>query len=55
MLNCRKNAQKTGGFWTAVAERSGDTAFRAPHPFQSGVALRFPPHSKTAANFRFLN
>jgi hypothetical protein len=42
-----------------VAERSGDTAFvrtgrertidnRRPH--ESGVALRFPPHSKTSRN-----
>ena len=53
MRDCRKRTQKTGEFWTAVAERSGDTAFRASHPVQSGVALRFPPHSKAAANFRF--
>jgi hypothetical protein len=41
--------------WTAVAERSGDTAFLCPEnqiqaanasPFQSGVALRLPPQSK---------
>ena len=32
--------------WTAVAERSGDTAFFRPNGFQSGVALRFPPQSK---------
>jgi hypothetical protein len=42
-------------FWTAVVERSGDTAFGRKtitvgscnaHPCESGVALRFPPHSK---------
>jgi hypothetical protein len=42
--------------WTAVAERSGDTAFarkkisRTHHhhrAHESGVALRFPPQSKT--------
>jgi len=34
--------------WSAVAERSGDTAFsrlRKLAPCESGVALRFPPHS----------
>jgi len=45
--------------WTAVAERSGDTAFaramryRANQnlcPHESGVALRFPPQSKTSRN-----
>jgi len=39
--------QKARTIWSAVAERSGDTAFRAPANFQSGVALRFPPQSKT--------
>jgi hypothetical protein len=43
-----------------VAERSGDTAFAGAervrtidnfHPHESGVALRFPPHSKTSRNF----
>lgn len=35
-------------FWTAVAERSGDTAFgNADVPGKSGAALRFPPQSKT--------
>ena len=42
--------------WTAVAERSGDTAFERTEDFQfyealraleSGVALRFPPQSMT--------
>jgi hypothetical protein len=33
-------------FWSAVAERSGDTAFQLGQSFQSGVALRFPPQSK---------
>jgi hypothetical protein len=42
--------------WTAVAERSGDTAFARAggeqvnenlRPYESGVALRFPPQSKT--------
>jgi len=32
--------------WTAVAERSADTASRVDHRTESGVALRFPPHSK---------
>src|SRR5919109_253457 len=35
--------------WSAVAERSGDTAFRLDAHgalSQSGVALRFPPQSK---------
>ena len=45
-----------GVSWTAVAERSGDTAFgrmeesRGKNIFragESGVALRFPPQSKT--------
>jgi hypothetical protein len=31
--------------WSAVAERSADTAFGATIPSESGVALRFPPHS----------
>jgi hypothetical protein len=34
-------------FWTAVAERSGDTAFATEATSKSGVALRFPPQSKT--------
>jgi hypothetical protein len=34
--------------WTAVAERNGDTAF---DEHESGVALRFPPHSKTSRTF----
>jgi hypothetical protein len=34
-------------FWTAVAERSGDTAFAPEATPKSGVALRFPPQSKT--------
>jgi hypothetical protein len=34
-------------FWTAVAERSGDTAFATEATPKSGVALRFPPQSKT--------
>jgi hypothetical protein len=38
--------QKAWTIWSAVAERSGDTAFQAPANFQSGVALRFPPQSK---------
>jgi hypothetical protein len=37
-------------FWTALAERSGDSAFDGTIPavvfFQSGVALRLPPQSK---------
>ena len=36
------------GFWTAVAERSGDTAFTTTITTKSGVALRFPPQSKMA-------
>jgi hypothetical protein len=45
-------------FWTAVAERSGDTALGRTGEFQSirdgrahenGVALRFPPQSKMLA------
>jgi hypothetical protein len=40
----RRNRRETGGsFWTALAERSGDSAFGGN---QSGVALRLPPHSK---------
>jgi hypothetical protein len=35
-------------FWTAVAERSDDTAFRLRTEFQSGVALHFPPQSKNS-------
>jgi len=43
--------RKTGGsFWTALAERSGDSAFvwttRAGGLIQGGVALRLPPQSK---------
>jgi hypothetical protein len=38
--------QKARTIWSAVAERSGDTALRVPANFQSGVALRFPPQSK---------
>ena len=47
---------KPDASWTAVAERSGDTAFGRKgrrvkfHPDragESGVALRFPPQSKT--------
>jgi L-ascorbate metabolism protein UlaG (beta-lactamase superfamily) len=34
--------------WSAVAKRSGDTAFARQPGFESGVALRFPPQSKTA-------
>jgi hypothetical protein len=43
--------------WTAVAKRSGDTAFAREgvertkedfRPHESGVALRFPPQSKSA-------
>jgi hypothetical protein len=46
----------SGASWTAVAERSGDTAFARtkhfrvennPRAVESGVALRFPPQSKT--------
>jgi len=33
----------TDKIWTAVAKRSGDTAFCAMVS-KSGVALRFPPH-----------
>jgi hypothetical protein len=42
--------------WSAVAERSGDTAFARANakrtdesfrPHESGVALRFPPQSMT--------
>ena len=38
-------------FWTALAERSGDSAFCEIYrhcrlEFQSGVALRLPPQSK---------
>jgi len=37
--------------WTAVAERSGETAFRTAGCVKSGVALRFPrsPKSVVAA------
>jgi hypothetical protein len=46
-----------GASWSAVAERSGDTAFGRTKNFrvennfsavESGVALRFPPQSKTS-------
>jgi N-acyl-D-amino-acid deacylase len=38
--------QPPAASWTAVAERSGDTALEDREPLpQSGVALRFPPHS----------
>ncbi|MGA2180681.1 MAG: hypothetical protein ABSH15_13995 [Verrucomicrobiota bacterium] len=42
-----RRRQKAKTIWSAVAERSGDTAFRAPANFKSGVALRFPPQFKT--------
>jgi hypothetical protein len=57
----RRAAALQDASWTAVAERSGDTAFRAGHALsgspnlgagQSGVALRFPPQSKMLARFR---
>jgi hypothetical protein len=47
--------------WTAVAERSGDTAFGRAMRMEistilvrakSGVALRFPPQSMTRADSR---
>ena len=46
-------------FWTAVAEHSGDTAFRATEVLEtsghsareSGVVLRFPPQSMTRMDF----
>jgi len=50
--NCaEKRLHENGGsFWTALAERSGDSAFlRATNTtglIQSGVALRLPPQSK---------
>ena len=49
--------------WTAVARRSRDTAFERAervrvktncHACESGVALRFPPHSKTVWNLEHL-
>ena len=33
--------------WTALAERSGDSAFGSVMAAESGVALRLPPQSKT--------
>jgi hypothetical protein len=33
--------------WNAVAERGDETALETPALPESGVALRFPPHSKT--------
>jgi hypothetical protein len=42
----------TDEIWTAVAERSGDTAFSAA-VLESGVALRFPPQSKTGNRMSF--
>ncbi|MBI5800243.1 MAG: PSD1 domain-containing protein [Verrucomicrobia bacterium] len=53
-----ESREQPATFWTAVAERSGDTAFASRGAElssitdrfagrQSGVALRFPPHSKT--------
>src|ERR1035437_7150920 len=49
----KKQPHETGGsFWTALAERSGDSAFRwtirTAGRIQSGVALRLPPQSITA-------
>jgi hypothetical protein len=46
-----KKPRKTGGsFWTALAERSGDSAFvrttSVADLIQSGVALRLPPQSE---------
>jgi hypothetical protein len=38
-----------GASWTALAKRGGDSAFGMATTFpacESGVALRFPPHSK---------
>ena len=50
------NRHEWNKIWTAVAERSGDTAFDTPRDFQkSGVALRFPPQSKTGAARRPAN
>jgi hypothetical protein len=52
-------AEHAPASWTAVAERSGDTAFVRTGrertiddflPRESGVALRFPPQSKTSRN-----
>jgi hypothetical protein len=38
--------------WTAPAERSDDGAFSGdPDARESGVALRFPPQSKTVSGF----
>jgi hypothetical protein len=60
-LDSAEIAMEQAMSWTAVAERSGDTAFartalspskgaRGPH--ESGVALHFPPQSKTSPAFR---
>jgi hypothetical protein len=38
--------------WSAVAERSGDTAFHTSASLESGVALRFPPQSKKTVSIR---
>jgi hypothetical protein len=55
-MKTKINFNKSDASWSAVAERSGDTAFgrmenlRARNDFcalESGVALRFPPQSKT--------
>jgi len=32
--------------WSALAERSGDSALAGRSPIQSGVALRLPRHSR---------
>ena len=56
---CENSANENACVWTAVAERSGDTAFTSRGAVgwlrldrcagrQSGVALRFPPQSKTS-------
>ena len=58
VLSCRG---KPATSWTAVARRSRDTAFVRVKVFgfqenfravESGVALRFPPHSMTRSIHR---
>ncbi len=62
MLWLARGGDEVGlAFWTALAERSGDSAFartkrkRASHPFrahESGVALRFLPQSTMLCGVR---
>lgn len=43
----RKPARRGCSFWTALAERSGDSAFLRRAWLESGVALHLPPQTIT--------